>query len=211
MAGGVRVFGTERGAKGIYLSQRRSAKLTFELSTHRERSLLPEKIIIIDYLPLLILFQVIEVLGGHLEHITCPLTVRSGDKRSVEIEETVFVEVGVDGHRHIVTYAEHGTKCIGTGTHVSHRTQIFPRSTFFLQRIGVVTDAQHFNVTGLYLASLTSRRAFYQDSVYTQAGSCGYLFQYFCIEVGVVAHHLHILDGAAIVEGNEEDTLRATL
>ena len=113
VAGRIGVFGTEGGTEGVDGTQGSGSELALKLSADSERSLLAEEIIGIDNLALLVLLQVVEVLGGHLEHLSGTLTVAGGNQRCMEIEEAMLVEIVMDGHRHVMTDAHHGSERIG--------------------------------------------------------------------------------------------------
>ena len=67
----------------------------------------------------------------------------------MEIEETVLVEVGVDGHCHVVADAHNSTKGVGTQTHVGVLTHHLKALTLLLHRIVVATQAVNLETGGL--------------------------------------------------------------
>ena len=71
----VRVLGTERRPEGINLPQSRGSQLTFQLSAHRETGHLAKEIIFVAHLSIFPLFQIIEVLRGHLKHLASAFSV----------------------------------------------------------------------------------------------------------------------------------------
>ena len=199
VARGVAVLGAERGTEGVDGTQGGGCKLAFELSAHGEGSLLAEEVVGVDDVPLLVLLQVVEVLGSDLEHLAGTFAVAGGDEGCVEIEIAVLVEIGVDGHGHVVANAEHSTKGVGSGTQVCHGAQVFPAGTLLLEGIGVVAVTENLNGGGLYFAGLSCGGAFHELSHYAEAGTCGDAAERFLVEIGVIAHYLNVLDGASVV------------
>ena len=114
------VFGTESRSERIDLSQSCSSQLTLQLSGNRQAGLFAEEIVIIDDRTLLILLQIIQIQGGHLEHLSGTLTVRSCNDRRMEIEEALVMEEFMDRVCHVVTDAEYRSKRIGTRTQVGN-------------------------------------------------------------------------------------------
>ena len=211
VTGSIRVLGTERRTEGIDSAQCRSTQLALQLSGYRQRSLLAEEVIVIDNLTILVLLQVIQVLGGHLEHITGTLTVTGSDQRGMEIEEAMLMEIGMDSHRHVMTDTHHGTKGIGTETHMSILTHHLKRLSLLLHGIGIVASTIEFQACCLYLTGLSGTLALHQGSHSTNAGTCGHLFQQFLIKLAWVYNHLHVLDGRAIIQGDEVYSLRTAM
>ena len=116
------VLSAERRAKRINLSQGCSCQLTLQLSGNRQASLLAEEIVLINDRAILILFQVVQIFGSNLEHLSGTLTVGSRDDRRMEIEKASIMEKLMDSVSHIVTNTEYRAKCIRTRTQVSDLT-----------------------------------------------------------------------------------------
>ena len=62
---------------------------------------------------ILVLLQVVKVLRCNLEHLTSSLAVRCSNEGRVEVVVAVLVEVGVNGHSHVVANTHYGTECVG--------------------------------------------------------------------------------------------------
>ena len=150
-------------------------------------------------------------LRGHLEHVAGTLAVARRDERRVEVEVAVLMEIGVDGHRHVVADAQDSAEGVGAGTQVGHRAEILPRGALFLQGIGVVTVAENLDGIGLYLAGLTGGGALHEAALHTDAGAGGDALHGLLGDFGLIAHNLYVVDGAAVVEGHEEYALAAAL
>ena len=119
-----------------------------------------EEIIGVINLAFLVFLEVVEVFGGHLEHLSRTLAVRGCDDRGVEIEESVLMEVLVNSHRHIVANAEHSTEGVGTWAEVCDGAQVLHAESFLLQWILLwVGCAVHFEFGELNLYRLTATLA----------------------------------------------------
>ena len=158
-----------------------------------------------------VLLQVVEVLGRHLEHISCTFAIARSNEWCVEIEVAVLVEVRVNRHRHIVTNAQDCTEGVCARTQVSYCAEVFPTCTFLLQRIGIIAVTEDLDACSLNLACLTCGWTLYEFADNTKACTSRDALQCLLIEVAVIAHNLHVLDCAAIVEGNKEDAFTASL
>ena len=195
VAGRVRVFGTEGGTEGVDGAQCRSCQLAFELTGYRQAGLLAEEVIVIDNRAILILLQVIEVLGGYLEHLSGAFTVGCRDDGGMEIVEALLMEEGVDGDGHVVTDAEDGSEGVGAGTQVGNLAQELHGVALLLQGIGVVTAAKHLDFACLNLGLLTGTYRFGQFTVHTEASAGGDFLEHSFVKVGQVNDNLHVVDG----------------
>ena len=155
MSRSVGILGTEGRTESINGSKSCCSQFALKLSAHGKRCLLTEEIIIIDYLALIILLKVIQVLGGHLEHVTCSLTVTGCDKRCMEIVESMLMEIGMNSHSHIVADTHHGSESIGAQAHVGMLAHILEGLPLLLHGIVITAQAQHLNIGSLHLYSLT--------------------------------------------------------
>ena len=63
----------------------------------------------------------------------------------------MLVEIGVDSHRHVVADTHHGTKGIGTETHVGILTHHLETLTFLLHGVVVTTETINFDSGSLDL------------------------------------------------------------
>ncbi len=119
----------------LFSARKVGPKFAFELSADGQSCHLAEEIIGVVDLSVVGLLEVIEVLGSHLEHLSCSLAVGSRDERRVEVEIAVLVEIGVDRHSHVMTDAENGSKSVGTRTEMCDCAQELHAQSFFLQRV----------------------------------------------------------------------------
>ena len=155
MTRSIGVLGAEGRTECVDRARRCSSKLTLKLSAYCQRGLLAKEIIIVDNLSIGILLEVIEVLGGYLEHITCSLAVASCDERCVEVKESVLMEICVNGHGHVMTYTHHCTECIGAKTHMRMLAHILKGLTLLLHGIVITACAQDLYLRCLNLHGLT--------------------------------------------------------
>ena len=162
VARSVAVLSTESRTEGIDLTQCHSSQLTLQLTRYGQTSLFAEEIVTIVDLTLLVLLEVVEVFGSHLEHLSCTLAVTSGDDWGVEIEESVLMEVLVDSHCHVVANTEHSAEGVGTWAEVCDGAQILHAQAFLLQWILLwVGGAIHLQFGQLNLYGLTATLASY--------------------------------------------------
>ena len=121
----------------------------------------------------------------------------------MEVEEAVLVEVGVDGHRHVVANAHHGTEGVGAKTHVGILTHHLERLALLLHGISVVAQTVDFQLRSLNLTSLSGTLTLDQRTLGTNAGTSGNLLQQLLVKLLRADHNLHVLDGRAIVQRNK--------
>ena len=207
MARRVRVLGTERRTEGIDCTESRGTQLALQLSAHCERSLLSEEVVVVDDFSVFVLLQVVEVLRRHLEHVASSLAVAGGNKRRVEIVEAMLMEVGMNGHSHVMAYAHHGSEGVGAQTHVGMLTHILEGLPLLLHGISTVAETINDKFLGLDLTTLTGCRTLDKSSDNTDTTTCSNVLQQLVVKLCRVNDHLHILDGRAIVERNEVDIL----
>ena len=160
---------------------------------------------------MLVLFQVVEVLRGYLEHVSCTLTVRSRDQRCMEIVETMLMEISMDSHRHIMTDTHYCTKGIGTQTHVRVLTHSLETLALLLHGVVVAAQAVNLKLCSLNLRRLTCALTLNQCTNGTNTGTCSDIFKQLLVELGWVDYYLYVLDGRPIIEGDKVYGLRAAM
>ena len=206
----VGVFGAECGAEGVDSTEGRSTELAFQLSAHSERSHFAEEIVGVVNRTLFVLLEVVEILGGHLEHLTSTFAVAGSDDGRMEIEESVLVEILVNGHGHVVANAEDCAKRVGAQTQMSVLAHILEGLPFLLHGIVCIASAEDFDRGGLNLHGLSCTLAFNQRSLYGKASARGDLLQHLIVKLIHVGHNLYVLNGRTIVEGDEVDHFAAS-
>ena len=87
---------------------------------------------------------------------------------------------------------------------MSYVAEIFERMPFFLQRIllGVGCTVNHY-LPCLYLDALPLSETFGKYAANGQSSSCGDKFQLLFGEFGNIDHYLNVIDGRAVIEGDE--------
>ncbi len=206
----VAVLGTECRSEGIDLTQSRSTQLALQLTGDGQRCHLAEEIVVVDDAAVLVLLQVVKVLGRNLEHLACALAIGCRDERSMEIVETMLVEVLMDGDGHVVTDAQDCTEQVRAWTKVSLLTQELQRMALLLQRILVrVAIAQNFDGRCLNLARLIAALAGYELADDLDAGTRRDTLQRCLVEFLDIGHNLNATHATAVIEGDELHNLVA--
>ena len=210
MAWCVGVLRTERRAESINGTQSRGTQLSFQLSGYGQRSRLAEEIVGIVYLSFVVLLQVIEVLRSHLKHLSGSFAVTARNNRCMKIKKAMFMEITMDGHRHVMTDTEHRTERIGTQTHVGMRTHIFHALSFLLHRIIRAACTQHLYFTGLDLHGLSRTYTLHQFTCNTQASPGRDEFNQFIIKLIRIGHYLYIINRRPVIQSDKVDRFAAT-
>ena len=205
----VGVLGTEGWSKGVDSTEGSGTEFSFQLTAHGQGRRFAEEVVGIVNLSFLIFFQRVEVLRGDLEHLSSPFAVRSCDDGCVEIEETVVVEIFVDGISQIVANAEDCSESVGAKTHVGMRSHVLKTLSFFLHGIVFGAGAQDFNLFSLHFHALSCARAFHHFADDAEAGTGGDLLEQFRVKDCGVCHNLHVFDGATVVQSDEADSFSA--
>ena len=200
VTGSIGVFGTERRTECVNRSQSRSSQLTFQLTGDCQTCLFAKEIVIINDRAFFVFLQVIQVHGGHLEHLSGTFAVGSRNDRCMEIEESFFMEELMDSDRHIVADAEHSTKCIGTRTQMSYLTQEFHGMTFLLQWICIVASTQHFDFTSLHFHLLAGAYRFHHFTVHADTSAGSNQFQHLFIKISQIYYDLQIIYCRTVIQ-----------
>ena len=211
VARGVGVLCPERGAEGVDGSQCRCAKLALELSAHGERRHLAEEVVVVDDSSLVVFLQAIQVLGCHLEHLACSLCVACCNERRMEVEVAVVVEVFVDGNGHVVAYSHHSTEGVGAQSQVGVLPHVLETLAFLLHGVVVSAGSEELDALSLYLHGLPFALTLHESAACADARAGGDVLQKFCIELRGVHYELDVLDGRAVVEGDEVNSLAAAV
>ena len=207
MARRIGVFSPERRSERIDGTERCGPQLTLELAADGERGGLAKEIVAVIYFSLLIFFDIVQVFRRNLEHLAGSLAVAGRYDGRMEIVKAVFVEVAVDGHRHVVAYSEYGAERIGAKPHVSVLAHILERLSFLLHGVFGATSAKYLNGRSLKLHALSASHALHKFSVHAQTGAGGDFSEHLVVKLVDVGHDLNVLDGRAVVEGDKIDRL----
>ena len=194
----------EGRTESVDLSQSHSTQFAFELSADGECGLFAKEIVGIVYLSVFVFLEVIEVLGRYLEHLSGTFAVRSGDKRCVEVEVSVLMEIGVNSHGHVMTDTEYSSERVSTRTKMCDSTQELHGKAFLLQRILFgISSAVHFEFGELnfYILSCALRRHKDTGRGDARAGSNG--FELFFRKLCQVHNDLYVLNCRTVIERDE--------
>ena len=113
------------------------------------------------------------------------------------------MEVGVNGHRHLMANAEDGTESVGAQTQMGVLTHVFERLSLLLHGVIAAASAVYFDTSGLDFGGLSRTLTFYQRAFNAKARAGGDEFEQFAVKLLNVGHNLYILDGRSVVEGDE--------
>ena len=206
VARGVGVLGAEGGAEGVDFAYGCGSELTFELTAYREAGHLAEEVLLVVGLALLVLGNVAKVERGDLEHLACALGVGLGDQGSVEVDESLVVEILVDGVGHLAAEPVDGSEGVGAGTKVSYRPQILEGGVLLLERVAHgVAFAVDLNFGRLDFDCLTASDGLDEPAFHCDAGACADTCERgFGLGI-LVDHDLDVPDGRAVVEGDKCD------
>ena len=129
----------------------------------------------------------------------------------MEVEEPVLVEVGVDGHSHVVADAHHGSEGIGAQAQMAVLAHILKGLALLLHGIVAAAEAVDLELLALDFYSLAGTLALYQCTHGADAGSGGNVLEHLGVKLGRVDYHLDVLDGRTVVERNKIDSLAAAV
>ena len=147
---------------------------------------------------------VVQIHGGHAEHLTCAFCITPRDDGRVQLVESPFVEERVHRVLQGMPNAEHRAKRVGAETQVG----LFPEE---IQAVSLHLDGELFGVGAtehgqgrhLELRGLASSLALHQLANRFNGGSCVELLQHLGIRSLLVDHQLQILQGRAVIHGEK--------
>ena len=160
MTTGIRVFCTERRAKGINFGQSTGVGFAVQLTGNGQESFFTKEVFVEIDFALIVTRQVFQIQRRHAEHFTGTFRIGSGDQRSRYPKETLLVEEAMQRLRQRMTYSRDSTNHVGTWTHVRHFTQILNAVTLSRHWIGIriFNPAGYFNLSGLNFKALSLSR-----------------------------------------------------
>ena len=151
---GVGVLGTEGGAEGIHIAEGHGEVLGVQLAGHGQAGLLAEEVLAVIHLAVLGLGHVLQIQGGHLEHLASALAVAAGDDGGLDVHKAVALEELVHRHGRHGADAEGGGEQVGAGPQMLDGTQELHAVALLLQGIVGGGLALHFDGVGLDLQGL---------------------------------------------------------
>ena len=209
VAGGKALLRPEGGAKGVHLAECHGHGLGFQLAGNGQVDRLLKEVLGIIHGAVLVLGHVLQVQGGHAEHLTGTLAVGGGQQRGVSVDKAVLLEELVDGIGCHAAHTECGVEGVGAGAQGGHGAQILHAHLLFLQGVlvgGAVTQDLH--AVGVQLKGLLGLRGEHQLALDAQAAVQTGVDDF--VVVGQLAgfqHDLQGLEAAAVRQGDEADVL----
>ena len=208
MALGVGVLRPEGGAEGIDIAEGHGEVLAVELAGDGQVGLLAEEVLGVVHGAVGVLGHILQVQGGHLEHLTGALAVAGGDDGRVDVDEALVLEEAVDGVGRGGAHPEGGGEQVRPGPQVLDGPQELHAVALLLEGIVRGGGALHFDGAGFELQGLLGLRGQYhgagddQRRAHVLGGDILIIFQ------GVGVHdHLEIAEAGAVVELDEAERL----
>ena len=161
--GSVAVLRPKRRAKGVHLAKCHGTELGLELAADGQVGGLAEEVGRMVDRPVLGLRDLIEVEGGHLEHLARSFRVAAGDDGRVEHVEPSLVEVLVDGILQTVAQAEDGVERARPEAQVGLLTEELHGVALHLDGVNLrVGVAEHLDAGHVHLGGLAGALALHQ-------------------------------------------------
>ncbi len=208
MPGGVGIFGTEGGAKGVDVLESHGEGFAVELTGNSQIGGLTVEVLGEIHLAVLSLGDVVQVEGGDLEHFAGAFAVRTGNQGRVDIHKVPILEELMDGHGSQAPHAENSLEGVGAGTQMGNSAQELHGVTLGLQ--GEVTGGGAFYLDGgslnfkglLGVGSQNHLAGNHQGCTDVDFGDLLEVFQ------GVIVNHLNRGEVGTIIEHDEAELLR---
>ena len=131
----IRVLSPECRTKGIYVLECKGKGLNVKLSRNCKVCRMTIEILAVIYLSVLCKRKIVHIKSCYLEHLSCALTVTSGNNGSMNIYEIPLLEELMNGICSHTSHPEYGLEGVGSGTKVGNCTEVFEAVTFLLKRI----------------------------------------------------------------------------
>ena len=209
VARGVGVLRTEGGAEGVDVAEGHGHGLALQLAGHRQVGGTAEEILGAVHLAVLGAGQVVQVQGGHTEHLARALTVGAGDEGSVHVDKALLLEEAVDGVGRGAAHPESRREGVGAGAQMGHGAQKLHGVALFLQGILRRADAQQLHAVGVDLQRLLRAGGQHHAAHHAHAGAHAGLGPVLVIfQLGGLEHHLQVLEAGAVAQLNEADVFR---
>ena len=205
---GVGVLGPEGGAEGIHIAEGHGEVLGVQLAGHGQAGFLTEEVLGVIHLPVLGLGDVVQVEGGHLEHLAGTLAVAAGDDGGLYIHKTPALEKLMHRVGRRGADAERGGEQVGAGPQVLDGPQEFHAVALFLQGIVRRGPALHGDLGSPQLQGLLGLRRQHHGAPDDQGRAHVLSRDFLIIMQFIGAHdHLQIAEAGAVVELDEAEGL----
>ncbi len=209
---GVGVLGAERRAERVDLAESHGGDFALQLAGYREAGLLAEKVVLVVLLFGLALLGGIVALSRDLKHFAGTLGVGTGDERGVDVDETVALEVLMDGGGKGGADVEHGVERVGAYAQLRHGAEILHGVALLLERVVRGAGAEERDLLGVDLHATLFVDGGRDDSADDlQRGTEGEAgLEVRVCKVVLVDDDLQMLECGAVVELGKGHGLRVT-
>ena len=151
---GIGLLRPEGGAEGVHVAEGHGEVLGVELAGHGEAGPLAEEVLGVVHGAVGILGHVLQVQGGHLEHLAGTLAVAGGDDGGVHVDKAPVLEEAVDGVGGYRAHPEGGGEQIRSGPQVLDGPQELHAVALLLQGVVGGGGALYRDGGGLHLQGL---------------------------------------------------------
>src|SRR5699024_6291992 len=166
MAGRVGILRTECRSECIDITEGLCKCLCVELSAYRQACVFVEEILAVIDASIFQFRRILKIHCRYLEHLSCTLTVASGDQRSVHIHESSLLEELVNRVGCKRTYAEHCLERICSWAQMCHCSYKFQCVALLLKRVVRSGSSFYRNLFCLNLKRLLCLRRRNESSLY---------------------------------------------
>mmetsp|Transcript_43115 Transcript_43115/g.91733 ORF Transcript_43115/g.91733 Transcript_43115/m.91733 type:complete len:465 (-) Transcript_43115:443-1837(-) len=214
------VLGAERRAEGVHVPQGAGVSLPPQLAGDGEEGGLAEEVLPVVYagelLPVLVLRagqggHVVDVEGGHAEHLPGPLAVRGGDEGGLDVPEPLLLKERVDGPGERRADAGHSSEGVRTRTEVGDGAEVLEGVTLLGQGVGFGRARAHdAEGSGRELDGLLTPLGFYYLASGVDGASRGEfvdLLQSFLVHFVEGQHTLNPAHARSVVHLHERQRL----
>ena len=209
MAGVVALLGAKGGAEGVDVAQGHGHGLGLQLAGNGQVDGTLEEVLGVVYAAFFVAGDVVEVEGGHLEHLAGTFAVRAGEDGCVYVGEAVLMEELVQGKSSLAAHTERRVEGVGAGAQMGHGAQVVHAHLLFLQRVLGAAGTQHGDGVGVDLKGLLGVGGQHQGAgdlktgVQATLGDLGIVGQFVSLE-----NNLDGLIAAAVGQRDKADIFR---
>ena len=207
MAGGVGILRPEGRAEGIYVFKSKCIRFHVQLAADGEIGGLPEEILGKVHFPLRRLRNVVQIQGGHLEHLARALAVAARDQRRMHIHEAPLHEEAVDGVGDQRTHPEHSLEGVRPGAQMGDGAQVFEGMALLLQGIVRPGGSLHRHFCCLHLKGLLGVRRLHDGTPYDQSRAHVHLADLPEVVQSLPVDHLQLLEKGTVIDHQEAEIL----
>ena len=151
---GVGVLRPEGGAEGVHIAEGHGEVLRVELAGDGQAGPFAKEVLGVVHSAVLVLGHVLQIQGGHLEHLAGALAVAGGDDGRVDIDEAPVLEEAVDGVGSHAPHPKGSGKQVGPGAQMLDGAQELHPVALLLEGVVRGGGALHRDGGGLYLQGL---------------------------------------------------------